>query len=121
MNNISFIIVLLLTHFISDFLLQRRDVAISKSSKLLPLLEHFIIIYASLTILGLFYNISNIVNLSIIYSLIHIIQDKFIWSLYKYKKPKDFKYWEDSSFYNTIALDQFLHISFLIYIFKEYI
>ena len=117
------IIYLLFLHFLGDFFLQSRRIALNKSLFKIDLLIHILII-SSVLALGLFYFYSRL-TLSYfigINALIHAIIDWFIWRLYKYsincrypiRVPETFKYYNDRWFYNTIAVDQFLHISTLI-------
>ena len=127
---------LLVTHFIADFLLQSREIAKGKSEKLALLMQHasviFIFTAASVSLLSIvlwtnFYNWS-IWLFALVYSVIHAVQDWFIWRLYKriIKKeakklvmPETFAYWEDSKFYAFIGLDQILHIFIMLYLFVK--
>lgn len=109
---------LLLLHFVSDFLLQNRLVATKKSSDFWYMFIHCFIIFC-IFYLGLYfssYSYGNMVLFCYSYVLIHFIQDTFVWRGYKWiitkklgNKVKDFKYWEESSFYSTIGFDQMLH------------
>lgn len=125
------LILLIVIHVIFDFVLQTRDVAKNKSSKLSYLIPHLFIlliglsIYASLSGRYSYYQ-----GLGFVYGniLLHGLIDWNIWKLYKYivyrrlSKGKklylatkngdnvvDYKYYDDSMFYNFIAIDQALH------------
>jgi len=107
-----------IAHFISDFLLQSRDIAKNKSSKYKALFIHVtiitIVMYALLKIVGY----EHAFMFSILNGLVHGIIDKFIWNGYKYyviktsnslEEANNHKYYEDHWFYATIGLDQLLH------------
>jgi hypothetical protein len=148
------IIYLLILHFVSDFLMQSREMGEKKSSDLKFLLFHVLIIFSVFYLgLNLYYafdfsflpNILNLIfqsdrisPLNILYfcilnSVVHLVIDALIWNLYKlyYKNQfnkmieadssklfshlrDNFKYWKESSFYNTIGFDQLLHTATLI-------
>lgn len=132
-------ITLLIFHYISDFLLQTRYVAKNKSSSLKVLSYHILIIFLVLW-LGSFFVFKDI-KLAFLFSLInaisHFFIDLVIWRSYAFIKMvghhkklryyskeeytdffKDYKWWEDSTFFNFIGLDQLLHIMclYIIYI-----
>ena len=109
----------IILHFISDFLLQSREVAKNKSSSWKHLGKHIGIIFVCFLPFGLKISAAN--------AIVHGVIDKFIWNLYKYNVMKriskdkkhllidqleakaNWKYWEDHWFYATIGLDQLLH------------
>jgi len=100
---------LVFVHFVSDFILQRRVVAINKSTKLWAWSEHVAIIFICFLPWGLVFSFYN--------ALIHGIIDALIWRFYRWRnchKGEGFKYWEDGDFYTLIGFDQFLHISTLV-------
>jgi len=103
---------LIIVHFISDFLLQRRVVGVNKSSNWLAMAEHICIIFLCFLPFGVEFAACN--------ALIHMLIDKNIWTIYKYirrdENKKTFKYWEDHLFYSTIGFDQLLHIATLIFL-----
>jgi hypothetical protein len=109
------IIKLLIIHFISDFLLQRRWVAKNKSSDGMAMAEHISIIFCCFLYWGPVFAGLN--------ALIHMIIDKNIWNAYKWFRRKEdketFKYWEDHLFYSTIGFDQLLHVLTLVVLAKE--
>ena len=134
------LLLLLATHFLSDFLLQPRAMAKGKSEKLPWLAGHLLITYLCFMWVGPIFAMINM--------LVHGVIDWYIWRGYKkialwrgnrqalaaFKPdPNDhpavqgaklekhktewlggFKYWEDSLFYDTIGFDQLLHISTLV-------
>ena len=117
------IIYLLFLHFLGDFFLQTRRIALTKSIFLSSLLIHLITL-STVFIIGLWFFVPHTKLLYFVAgnAAIHGLIDWFIWKLYKAsikyryyaKVPIEFKYYEDRWFYNTIAVDQFLHISTLI-------
>lgn len=111
---------LLLLHFISDFVLQSREVAIKKSNSFVYMLLHCSNIY---TIFGLGLIIiypftDSIANFLIVNTWVHFLQDTFIWRSYKFlvRNKPDFKYWESKSFYIVIGFDQMLHVMILMFL-----
>jgi hypothetical protein len=95
-------------HFIADFLLQRREVGQKKSSSLVHLAEHIIIIFLCFLPFGAEFAICN--------AIVHMLIDACTWNAYKYsvvkrfpKADKSFPYWTAHWFYVTIGLDQLLH------------
>lgn len=105
---------LLFLHFLSDFLLQTREMALKKSAQPLVLFAHVHIIFLTF-FLGTtpFIGATKALLASALNSATHAVIDWNIWRGYKYlrrRQPPDFKYWEDSLFYTTIGLDQLLHV-----------
>jgi len=97
---------LIVTHFVSDFVLQTRKIATTKSSNPVSLLIHVGIIWAAFSPFGL--------RESTINALAHAVIDWNVWRGYKWirrrEDPVTFKYWEDHLFYTTIGFDQMLHL-----------
>lgn len=109
-------------HLIADFFLQSRRIANSKSSDPYALLEHIGIIFiVFLPFTSMQFNLLN--------CAIHALIDWNIWKFYKYyvvtkmglngktendpevvELKKTWKFWEDSAFYSTIGIDQYLHM-----------
>lgn len=132
------LIYILILHFIADFLLQSREVATNKSSKLSYLGEHLIILHLTISILLLpVVGLIKAVTFSLLNVLIHGVIDWYIWRVYKWnvmrqiKKAfpngnwieigKLFKYYEDHWFYATIGFDQLLHVITLIVLYYQVI
>lgn len=124
---IKIIATMFLCHFIADFLLQSREMAQQKSSKIRVLWDHICIQYVVLCI-GLLYagvDFATSAKICLFNSLIHGVIDWYIWRCYKwsvahriewdYAHPLTvcndgpWKYWEDHLFYTTIGFDQLLH------------
>lgn len=114
--------ILLVSHVIFDFLLQSRTTAKNKSSNIKYLFGHLFTIMFGIMLTGLFFKSMSQTNLflfALSNTIVHGIIDWNIWNLYKYSVVKrfpevadgkiKFEYWEDSWFYNFIALDQLLH------------
>lgn len=116
----AFVLSLLAAHFIGDWILQSREVAINKSKYFRVLLHHTAIVTACLLFAVIpFVPQDRIIALLCINWATHIVIDWFGWRFYKRKfgnLPMDQhlnNYW----FYTTIALDQFAHLSILFLIF----
>lgn len=112
------LVLLIIIHVIFDFLLQSRDTATNKSSNFKYLVGHLAVIYFGLLIYSLLvgYNVSQGVSFALGNTILHGIIDWNIWRLYKLSVIKrfptadaKFEYYNDSMFYNFIALDQALH------------
>jgi hypothetical protein len=116
----SMMIGLMLTHVLTDWILQDRETAKNKSSNWRYLLPHLFIIYIGLLIWG--YSNGLYFRNSFVFALLNVILhgiiDKYLWTIYKYAVVKrfpevrngmSFEYWEDNWFYNFIAIDQLLH------------
>lgn len=105
----------LITHFVADFILQRREVGQKKSSSPRHLAEHIAIIFVCFLPFGLQFALYN--------ALIHAVIDASIWNLYKVVvkimhpgADHTYKYWTDHKFYATIGLDQLLHTLTIVYL-----
>lgn len=130
--------VLLVTHFVADFLLQSRDMGKKKSSEPKYLIAHLAIQYAAFTlVLAPLYSFHVAVLFSLSNAAIHGVIDWNLWRLYKasayarilkivakkygmWSQPPEndpnvkaeiaaWQYWEDHWFYTTIGFDQLLH------------
>jgi hypothetical protein len=120
---------LLVIHFVADFLFQSREMGKKKSSEFPWLLKHlsiqFIFFFAALIPFASI-PILTILLFALMNAAIHGVIDWNIWRLYKLgafwriKKdpqhplltdsvPEKWKYWEDHWFYTTIGFDQLLH------------
>jgi len=105
------LILLFITHFVADFLFQTREMAKNKSSNFIYLTAHSFIIFISFLWAGIEFAVFN--------ALAHFVIDAYIWNAYTFLRRKsgpDFKYWEDSLFYNFIGFDQLLHGLTIIYL-----
>ena len=115
-------ILLIVLHFVSDWMLQPRAVAKRKTTSLKWMLKHLIVIWGTFALFALITNHSQwavVVN-----TILHGIIDKGIWSSFaKIRGPFDEeylkynKYAEDYWFYFTIAVDQIIHLIILIWLF----
>lgn len=126
------LVLLIVIHVIFDFVLQSRETATNKSSNLKYLMPHLFMIFIGMTIFASLsgrYETQNQAGIFIFGNVIlHGLIDWNIWKLYKVftyiqiKRGKrenlftitedqvgDYKYWEDATFYNFIAIDQALH------------
>lgn len=117
------LVYLLILHFVSDALLQSREMALQKSENFWWLSYHcgiiFMVFWLGVWIIGP--TSEQAVLFSGLNAFTHFIIDGIIWRVYKksviIRHPnatKDYKYYEDKSFYTTILLDQMLHITTII-------
>lgn len=106
-------------HFIADFLLQSRTMALKKSKYPMWLVKHCSIIFLCMLPFGIKFSLLN--------ALIHGLVDWNLWNGFSlfmkwktgYRMSENveilgYKYWEDSKFYAAIGLDQFLHYATII-------
>ncbi len=136
-------ILLLLSHFLGDWIFQSREIAENKSKKLYVLFVHLLYVHLTLFPICFYilnYNISNTLFLLSINLVLHGLIDWNIWKLYpriiktsfqkKYTeedvvnlKLEEFMkynlYAKNYMFYTFIAIDQFLHLSILFYLFRR--
>jgi len=119
------IALLLVIHFVADFLLQSREMGKKKSSDPHYLFQHLAIQYACFMVVLLPFA-EHPVYFALANAALHGIIDWNIWRLYKaaaYMRIKKYpqhplltnnqaepwKFWEDHWFYATIGFDQLLH------------
>lgn len=109
---------IIITHFVSDWILQPRSVARRKSSSFSWMLKHLLVIFAVTLIFFLAAGI--LWWLSIVYMILHGVQDWFLWRVYEYCRGpytpeyiSSNKFAEDYWWYFTIAIDQILHLLLL--------
>lgn len=117
---------LLINHFVSDFLLQSRAMGKNKSSSIKYLFIHIAIIFVTFIPLSVYLLGPQIgLTFAVLNALVHMIIDASIWNLYKLSVrfrfgpnviPSEYKYWEDHLFYSTIGLDQLLHVLTIVYL-----
>lgn len=135
-------------HYFSDFLLQGRSMGKGKVSNPYWMGGHWAIIFLPLLLGGFFLAKEslngpvgpfNILTLALCISFLHCAQDWLIWSLYKmsikirlrnkYKvldssnkdiaiEYRDWEYWDDKWFFNTIGIDQLLHYATIILVYN---
>jgi len=113
----------LFLHFISDFPLQPRWVAERKSFDMNALYTHMLII-SGVFFLGLipFMSLHNTLLFAVPYTLLHGVQDRFIWRSYRKGRegqPSRCEFWKDKMFWDTLGFDQALHIFLLVYLTME--
>lgn len=117
---------IIILHFLSDWILQPRSIARTKSSSTKSMLVHLSIIHIVFSVFGFIVGVP--VYWIMVNTLSHFIIDKNIWTLYKkIRIDKNYsqeyldknKYAEDYWYYFTIAVDQIIHLSILIFIFHK--
>lgn len=109
-------VMLFISHYVGDFLLQRRAVALNKSRNMRYLIEHVLIIFivttAAMLVFGKPFFITIIA--STMYSLLHGVQDKIVWRGFNdlvidnelAKNDTEFDNW----FFRFLGLDQMVHM-----------
>lgn len=112
---------IIITHFISDWILQPRAVAKKKANSNIWMFKHLLIILICTAICFVIINVP--VWLAVLYTVIHGVQDKLVWSTYEHFRgpySEEFlarnKYAEDYWWYFIIAVDQMLHLIVLFWI-----
>ena len=139
------LIVLCITHFISDLVLQSREMGKKKSEEPMTMFLHFLIIFYAFLFVGLWIfretilPVEEALALALLIASVHSIQDFLIWSYYKnftkiriMNRLKEgfglanvkselttWKYWEDYWFYVLLCLDQLLHYILLIVVYMN--
>ena len=107
-----FIILLIIQHFLVDWIFQARYIAETKTSKISSMIIHGCIIFLGIFPILWFYEINNCLGISILYSGLHCVQDELIWGvLPKLLKLENF--YHKKLFYDFIAVDQALHLAIL--------
>ena len=104
-------IIFVAQHFLFDWILQPRWVAVNKSKNNIALGFHGLIItlgfacVAAVTYWGHphFFAIATIG-----YGMLHVIQDRIVWKTFK---PKTDNPYQEKKFWNTVAIDQFIHLT----------
>jgi hypothetical protein len=109
------IISLLFAHFLGDWFLQSRTIALNKSKNFNYMVLHMMLVAGPIYLVAISYDVPVMVAwlFSFIYSCIHGIQDFLIWRIVPIILKVKVEYWEDKKFYDLIAVDQFLHLSVL--------
>lgn len=129
MNIVPVVLTFLIAHFFGDWFCQPRWMARKKSENLLILLAHLAIVTAWLGA-GLFFLhcfkvlpttealFQAPMTMKLTFNaVIHGAIDWNIWRNYKNSIHMDFEYWKDKRFYDTIAMDQLLHLGTLAILF----
>lgn len=112
--NLEVLIAIMLLHWIADFLLQSKEMAINKSKSNYYLFQHVLVYTLTFYVFGLtFYSSKTAIAFCGITFLFHFITDYYTsrWTSSLYKKEKFYGF---PSFFSVIGLDQFLHFVQLI-------
>ena len=110
MTTLIFILIVF-QHFLFDWILQPRWVAVNKSKNNVALGLHGLIVTAGYAIpAGFVYwqSFSFFVVATVSYGLLHIVQDRIVWAGFK---PKTENPYQEKRFWNTVAVDQFIHLT----------
>lgn len=95
-------------HFIFDWILQPRWVAVNKSKNNKALAAHGLLVtFGFGLVAATVYSVAVATGIALLYGLLHIIQDRIIWSTFK---PKTNNPYEEKMFWNTVAVDQTIHL-----------
>ena len=105
----AIVITILVGHFVGDWLLQPRRWATEKSKDPVALAKHIFVVM--LCLLPAYFMTDGYTWLAA-YVLLHAVQDWYVWRLARHWITR-LAYWEDKRFYDTIAIDQSLHLSTL--------
>lgn len=119
------ILLILFTHYLTDWILQPRAVARRKASSWRWMSVHVgIILCGSLALAGVLTPTWSGVICALFYTVAHGMQDKLIWLGYERLRgpyTKEFLehnlYAEDYWWYFFIAVDQLLHLALLFWLF----
>ena len=97
-------------HFFFDWILQPRWVAVNKSKNYLALLSHGLIVTVGFSAVAFFVCSiwTTAIAISLLYGVLHMVQDKIVWGTYK---PETENPYQEKSFWNRIAYDQFIHLT----------
>lgn len=115
------IIILLLAHFLYDFIFQPYSISSTKALKTLSMGKHITIVF--IVTLGAVFVLTQKWSISLLYALIysftHFITDTFLWNGYKKLRDYDttYKFWQDHVWYKFLAVDQLSHIAVLCYLY----
>lgn len=125
------LVYLMFLHFVADFILQSREMGQKKSTEWEWMKKHIfwikLVFFVGLFPVVGFYKAA---TFALANGLIHLCIDSCIWKVYAWTVwererktgvkredlKKRWKYWEDKWFYDTIGLDQFLHVATIIII-----
>ncbi len=121
MNPTGTAIMLIVSHFVGDWFLQGRTIAENKSKSVPILCAHVCIIgvvmCAAFLLTGYPHTQATGIKL-LMYLILHGLQDRYIWRYYEHTfhdpANPDRK---GKPFYTTIAIDQMIHLSLLMYFF----
>ena len=115
--DIYIIIGILFFHWLADFVFQGDEMAKNKSKNIKWLLYHILIYYLIMLVFTLFI----MVNYYGIFSFIWVLINTFLHFIIDYITSKINKYlWNNKmihEFFVSIGFDQFLHITFLLFIY----
>ncbi len=111
------IILLLIAHFVGDFLCQPRVMALNKTKSLYYLSLHGLLVGVPVfLVFFMFKPVLLALSLTVIYVIVHCAQDFFVWTIAIRLFGESEKYWEEKKFYDIIGFDQFLHVAFLVFL-----
>jgi len=108
---------LILIHFLSDWIMQPRWMAEQKSSNFGICSYHglitglfLLLVYGINSMYGLKINWVMALLAAGLYTITHILQDWFVWRIYKKYRDTKKEFQSDYWFYSTIAIDQAVHL-----------
>jgi hypothetical protein len=106
---LTVLFLLLIQHFLFDWILQPRWVAINKSKNLVAIIIHTVIVTIGFSIPSFcVFTPRQAILVSCAYGLLHGAQDRIVWSTFR---PKTDIPYGEKQFWNRIAIDQFIHLA----------
>lgn len=112
--------ILLIAHFLYDFVLQPYSISSTKALKTISMGKHILTVLIVTFVAGvlLLNTYPEALFFAIIYTFTHFIIDTFIWNGYKRLRNYNtsFEFWSDHVWYKFLAIDQLSHIFLLMYI-----
>lgn len=114
-----YLVALIAAHFVGDWYLQPREWAAHKDHDMMVLAKHVGVVTLCVAVIAAFGNLSRERYLGglTINAIVHAVIDASVWGRYRASVPADHQFWRDPKWFNTIALDQFLHIALLLVLF----
>ena len=106
-----FLVLIFFTHWVGDFLLQSDEIATTKSTSIISLLDHVMIYTLTLmVILSFFFKFEHVFFYSVLNGFFHFFIDNITSKINSYFYIRDERHW----FFTSIGFDQFLHLSILV-------
>ena len=99
-------------HFLFDWKLQPRWVALNKSHNNAALAFHGAIVAFGFFIAAMTVHAPIVaMGTAAIYGVLHMVQDKVIWSTFKTKSTNPKAPYAEKLFWDVVAFDQFVHLA----------
>jgi hypothetical protein len=109
------LIILVILHFLADFVFQTRDMAINKTRSYKALSKHCVVVF-----LFMFFGSMNF-YFALTNAVLHGFIDKNIWRYYRRQNKKEgINPCEDQKFYITLGMDQAIHMIVMLISFEGF-